>query len=119
MPAIPDSTRRAIDVRLAMYARHYWPQLQELSTRHRGTIAWLTGVLPDGSHLPLCRLRYGGSTHSFGFAIYTNSSGRFEDTLLVTGSPVGTPQEALDTACTVHLAGPGRLTPNELPNPTT
>ena len=30
-----------------------------------------------------------------------------EDAVLITGRPVGTPQEALDTACTVHLAGLG------------
>jgi hypothetical protein len=27
--------------------------------------------------------------------------------VLRTGLPIGTPQEALDTACTVHLAAPG------------
>ncbi len=32
---------------------------------------------------------------------------RYEDALLLTGLPTGTPQEALDTACTVHLAGIG------------
>jgi hypothetical protein len=49
--------------------------------------------------------RYGGSAHSFGFAIYSAARARYEDAVLLTGSPVGTPQEALDTACTVHLAG--------------
>ena len=46
-----------------------------------------------------------GSAHSFGFAIYSAARERYEDAVLLTGSPVGTPQEALDTACTVHLAG--------------
>jgi hypothetical protein len=50
------------------------------------------------------RLRYGGSAHSFGFAIY---SAALQDADLRTGLPTGTPQEALDTACTVHLAGLG------------
>jgi hypothetical protein len=53
---------------------------------------------------PLFRLRYGGSAHSFGFAIYSAASDRYEDALLRTGLPTGTRQEALDTACTVHLA---------------
>jgi hypothetical protein len=45
-----------------------------------------------------------GSASSFGFAIYSAASDRYKDALLRTGLPTGTPQEALDTACTVHLA---------------
>jgi hypothetical protein len=33
--------------------------------------AYITGVLPGGEQIPLFRLRYGGSAHSFGFAIYS------------------------------------------------
>lgn len=44
---------------------------------------------------------------------------RYEDAVLLTGLPIGSPQEALDTACTVHLTGlrhePEPLTPDELP----
>jgi len=65
------------------------------------------GVLRDGSQIPLFRLRYGGSAHSFGFAIYSPARDRYEDAVLLTGLPIGSPQEALDTACTVHLAGLG------------
>jgi hypothetical protein len=64
-------------------------------------------VLRNGENIPLCRLRYGGSAHSFGFAIYSAAHDRYQDAVLLTGLPVGTPQEALDTACTIHLAGPG------------
>jgi hypothetical protein len=32
---------------------------------------------------------------------------RYEDALLITGLPTGTPQEALDTACTILLADLG------------
>ena len=49
----------------------------------------------------------GGSAHSFGFAIYSAAHDRYQDAILRTGLPIGTPQEALDTACTVHLAGLG------------
>ncbi len=31
---------------------------------------------------------------------------RYEDAVLRTGLPTGTPQEALDTACTIHLTQP-------------
>jgi len=60
-------------------------------------------VLPGGEQIPLFRLRYGGSASSFGFAIYPAASGRYQDALLRTGLPTGTPQEALDTACTIRL----------------
>jgi hypothetical protein len=81
---------------------------------YRGAFAYVTGVLPDGEHIPLCRLRYGGSAHSFGFAIYSASRDRYEDSALLTGFPTVTPQEALDTACTIHLAGLGHE-PDPLP----
>ena len=107
MPAIPASTRSSILLRLLDHAEKNWPQLKKVQARYRGPFAWITGVLPDGEQIPLFRLRYGGSAHSFGFAIYSAASDRYEDAVLITGLPVGTPQEALDTACTVHLAGLG------------
>jgi len=105
MPAIPQSTRDSITWRLMLHAQENWPQLDNVQVTCRGTFACAAGVLPGGQKLPLFRLRYGGSAHSFGFAIYT--AGRYEDALLLTGLPTGTPREALDTACTVHLAGIG------------
>jgi hypothetical protein len=39
----------------------------------------------------LFRLRYGGSTHSFGFAIYSAATDRYEDAVLLTGSPTSYP----------------------------
>ena len=38
--------------------------------------AYITGVLPGGERGPLFRLRYGGSAHSFGFAIYSAARDR-------------------------------------------
>ena len=107
MPAIPQSTRDTIIVRLLDHAEEHWPQLASVQARYHGPFAYITGVLPGGETIPLCRLRYGGSAHSFGFAIYSAAHDRYEDAVLLTGLPVGTPQEALDTACTVHLAGLG------------
>ena len=114
MLAIPESTRHSIIVRLLDHAEHNWPQLTKLQARYRGSFAYITGVLPGGEQIPLFRLRYGGSAHSFGFAIYSAARARYEDAVLLTGSPVGTPQEALDTACTVHLAGLGHEPPTNL-----
>ncbi len=115
MPAIPESTRSSIIVRLLDHAEHNWPQLAKVRARYHGSFAYITGVLRNGEQIPLFRLRYGGSASSFGFAIYSAASDRYQDALLRTGLPTGTPQEALDTACTVHLADLEPLrTPDEL-----
>ncbi len=112
MPAIPDSTQSSIRLRLLDHAERHWPQLARVDVTYRGAFAYVVGVRPGGDQIPLCRLRYGGSAHSFGFAIYSATHGRYQEAVLRTGLPAGTPQEALDTACTVHLAAlsdePGR-----------
>jgi hypothetical protein len=105
MAAIPQSTRDSITVRLLDHAEACWPQLARVQVTYRGAFSYITGVLRDGEHIPLCRLRYGGSAHSFGFAIYSAAHDRYQDAALRTGLPTGTPQEALDTACTIHLTG--------------
>ena len=119
MPAIPESTRSSITLRLLDHAGQNWPQLKKVQVTSRAGFACITGILPGGEQIPLCRLRYGGSAHSFGFAIYSAARDRYQDAVLLTGSPVGTPQEALDTACTVHLTGIGHEPPDELPGPPT
>lgn len=111
MPAIPESTRDSLTWRLILHAEKHWPQLDKVQVTCRGGFAWAAGILPGGEKVPLFRLRYGGSAHSFGFAIYSAARARYEDALLLTGYPTGTPQEALDTACTVHLAGIGHPPP--------
>jgi hypothetical protein len=107
MPAIPASTRSSITLRLLDHAEKHWPQLQKVEVTCRSSFAYVTAVLPGGEQLPLFRLRYGGSAHSFGFAIYSAARQRYEDAVLLTGVPTGSPQQALDTACTAHLAGIG------------
>src|SRR5712671_3332432 len=107
MPAIPEPTRSSITLRLLDHAGKNWPQLAKVRARYHGSFAYITGVLRDGEQIPLFRLRYGGSAHSFGFAIYSAASDRYQDAVLLTGLPIGSPQEALDTACTVHLTGLG------------
>ena len=71
MPAIPESTRSSIILRLLDHAEKNWPQLAKVRARYHGSFAYITGVLRDGEQIPLFRLRYGGSAHSFGFAIYS------------------------------------------------
>ena len=87
MPAIPASTKSSVTLRLLDHAETHWPQLKRVEVTYRGAFAYISGVLPDGERIPLCRLRYGGSAHSFGFAIYSAARGRYEEAVLLTGSP--------------------------------
>ncbi len=102
----PESTKTSLRQRLTARARDRWPQLTDVTVRHRGAFAYIDGQLPDGTTLPLCRLRYGGSAHTWGFAIYRASHDDYEPSILPTGYPAGTPQEALDCACGLYLADP-------------
>jgi hypothetical protein len=104
MPAIPESTRSSITLRLLLHAKEHWPRLENLQVTCRGGFAYATAALPGSEPQPLFRLRYGGSAHSFGFALYSHASERYEDAVLLTGRPAGTPQEALDAACTLYFA---------------
>ena len=87
-------------------ARERWPQLASVEVRHRANFSYIDGVLTDGTTLKLCRLRYGGSAHHWGFAIYRASHDDYEDSFLPTGLPVGTCEDALDTACGLYLGDP-------------
>lgn len=108
MPAIPESTKNSVTLRLLAHAEQHWPQLSSVEVTYRGAFAYVTGVLAEDEQIPLCRLRYGGSAHSFGFAIYSAAQDRYQEAALLTGLGAGSPQDALDTACTIHLAGIGR-----------
>jgi hypothetical protein len=104
MPAIPESTKSSIRLRLLAHAKQNWPQLAGVEVAYRGAFAYVAGLLPGGEQIPLCRLRYGGSAHSLGFAIYSAAHERYQEAALLSGFTAGSPQDALDTACTVHLA---------------
>ena len=108
MPAIPASTQSSVTLRLLGHAEQNWSQLKRVEVAYRSAFAYITGVLGDGEQIPLCPLRYGGSAHSFGFAIYSAAHDSYREAALLTGLGAGSPQEALDTACTVHLAGTSR-----------
>src|SRR5947199_10278286 len=94
MPAIPESTRSSIILRLLDHAGQNWPQLAKVRARYHGSFAYITGVLRNGEQIPPFRLRSGGPAHSFGFAIYSAASDRCELAGLLTGSPVRTSQSA-------------------------
>ena len=103
MPKIPDSTKNSLHWRLATRARERWPDLAEVRMRYRAGFAYVDGVLADGEVLPLCRLRYVGSASTWGFAIYRASHDDYDRSVLPSGYPAGSPQEALDCACGLYL----------------
>ena len=104
--AIPDSTKTSLGQRLRERQRERWPALTGVHVRFRGGFAYVAGELPGRELLPLCRLRYNGSASLWGFAIYLASRDGYEDSVLPSGLPVGSPQEALDCACGLYLADP-------------
>ena len=106
MVKYPDSTKSSLEYRLHARARERWPQLTTVEVRHRGNFSYVDGVLTDGTTLKLCRLRYGGSAHQWGFAIYRASHDDYDPSVFMTGSPAGTCEEALDLACGLYLADP-------------
>ncbi|MGP4009632.1 hypothetical protein [Streptomyces sp. 4N124] len=74
--------------------------------RYRGVLAYIDGHLSDGTILPLYRLRYNGSASIWGFAIYLASRDGYEDNILPSGLPAGSPEEALDCVCGRYLDDP-------------
>src|SRR2546429_6604500 len=95
MAAIPESTRNSVTLRLLDHAEAHWPQLTRVKVTYRGTFGYVTGVLRNGENIPLCRLRYGGSAQSFGFAIYSAAPDPYHDALLRPRLPPLHPPEAL------------------------
>jgi hypothetical protein len=106
MPNVPEPTKTSLTQSLQAHAREHWPQLADLQVRFRGQFAYLDAEVADGDVLPLCRLRYLGSTDVWGFGLYLASSDKYEDQILPTGSFTGTATDALDCACSLYLAGP-------------
>jgi hypothetical protein len=105
--AIPDSARRALARQLEDRRQQRWPALGNLQIRYRAGFAYVAGAtIDDPDPQPLFRLRYVGSPHDWGFAIYLASTGRYEDSILPKGSFTGTPTEALDCACGLYLNDP-------------
>ena len=102
----PDSTKTSLEQRLRARARERWPQIASLQIRHRGTFSYVDATLTDATTLKLCRLRYVGSASQWQFAIYRASHEDYDESVFPTGLPVGTCQDALDTACGLYLNDP-------------
>ena len=98
----PESTKTSLRQRLDARARERWPQLAGISVRWHGQFAYVSGQLPDGTDLPLFRLRYADSASTWGICHLPGQPRRLREV-----SPAqrlaGTPQEALDCACGLYL----------------
>lgn len=106
MTSPPESTKTSLQQRLSARSRERWPQLAGVHVRFRAGFAYVSGQLPGGQTMPLMRLRYGGSTTRWGFAIYLASTNGYQDSALPTGDFAGTPEAALDCACGLYLNDP-------------
>jgi hypothetical protein len=102
----PESTKVNLQQRVTAHVEARWPALTAIRIRHRGLFAHLDGHLPNGTVMPLCRLRYNGSAHLWGFAIYLASRDGYQDSILPSGIPTGTAEEAIDCACGLYLNDP-------------
>ena len=102
----PDSTKTSLEQRLRARARERWPQIASLQIRHRGNFSYVDATLTDATTLKLCRLRYADSASQWQFAIYRASHDDYDESVFFTGLPVGTCQDALDTACGLYLNDP-------------
>lgn len=116
MPIPPTSTKTSLGQRLNTHARARWPTLHRVEVRFHGQFAYITGHLPDGEPLPLCRLRYGGSASRWGFAIYRASHDDYQDSILPNGHTAGSPEDALDCACGLYLNDPTTWQPDTQAN---
>jgi hypothetical protein len=103
---IPEPTKSSLSLRLSRHARERWPELGEVKVRFRSNFAYVSAKDEDGTDMDLCRLRYGGYASEWGFAIYLASHDGYEDSVLPSGRPAGSPEEALDCACGLYLSQP-------------
>jgi len=101
-----DSTKTSLEQRLRARARERWPQIASLQIRRRGNFSYVDATLTDGTTLKLCRLRYVGSASQWQFAIYRASHDDYDESVFPAGLPVGTCQDALDTARGLYLNDP-------------
>jgi hypothetical protein len=110
--APPPSTKNSLTHRLRHHARTRWPELVDIEVRFRAAFAYIDGRTTGGDVLKLCRLRYGGSAHTWGFAIYRASHDDYEDSYLPNGLRAGSAEDALDCACGLYLNIPTAWLPD-------
>ena len=99
----PESMQHHLRRRLNRHARACWPHVDAITVRFRTGFAYVAAELPGEQCLPLCRLRFTGVLHAWGFALYLAGTDSYQDTILPSGLPAGSPEEALDCAGDLYL----------------
>ncbi|QMU70209.1 hypothetical protein [Streptacidiphilus sp. P02-A3a] len=102
----PESMQHHLRHRLNAHVGEHWPQLARVQVRFLAGFAYVDGELKDGKRLQLCRLRFTGVLHTWGFALYLASRDGYTDNVLPSGLPAGSPEECLDCACSLYLGSP-------------
>jgi len=107
MPVPSRRLKDLIEGTVDHHASQRWPALQEVTIRWRGSYGYLTGYLSDDDDdtIELCRIQYLGDPDEWAFAIWQASTDSYAESVLLDGRPAGHPNLALDTACTLYLAG--------------
>ncbi|WEH42731.1 ATP-binding protein [Streptomyces sp. AM 2-1-1] len=100
----PASMQDHLRRRLNRHARARWPHVDSITVHFRAGFAYVAAELPGGKSLPLCRLRFTGVPHDWGFALYLAGNGSYRDGILPHGLPAGAPEEALDRAGDLYLS---------------
>jgi len=106
------STKASLTQRLNFRARERCPDLASVEIRFRANFSYVDGRQADGTALKLCRLRYRGSAHLWGFAFYRASHDDDEDAVLPNGMYDGSAEEAPDCACGLYLNDPSAWLPD-------
>ncbi len=107
MPVPSRRLKDLIEGTVDHHASQRWPALEEVTIRWRGSYGYLAGYLSqdDDDTIELCRIQYLGDPDEWAFAIWQASTGSYAGSVLLDGRPAGHPKLALDTACTLYLAG--------------
>ncbi|WP_435079853.1 hypothetical protein [Halococcus sp. AFM35] len=120
MVPIPEPVRRTLTDRLETHARTAWSErCARVDVRFRGDYAYIDAfesnpwIRPDASEeeqerirqtpTKLCRLAWSGDADSWEFAFYKYSDERYEPSITLDGSFVGSPESCFDTAAQLYL----------------
>ena len=107
MPVPSRRLKDLIEGTVDHHASRRWPALEEVTISWHGSYGYLTGYLSedDDDTIELCRIQYLGDPDEWAFAIWQASTDSYAESVLLDGRPAGHPNLALDTACTLYLAG--------------
>jgi hypothetical protein len=102
---VPENAQMQLQQRLQLHAAKEWrDQCDGVEVKVRGVYAYVDAV-PKGEETAthLCRLEYLGRQDEWGFAFYKYSDQKYERSVLLTGSFVGTPEECFDCSAMAYL----------------